>query len=336
MKRSLLLSLAAATFLCAGATRAAAQANLFADPVVAKGKGFEIKQSEVEEAFLKFKANAAGNGQAVPDTQRDEIEKRILERLVVVKVLGARANEADKAEAKKKADKFLEDTKKAAGSESAFNRQLLAMGLTEDEFKRDVVERALSEEVIDRELRPKVNLADAQVKKFYEDNPARFEQPELVKFQHLHISTVDPASRREVPVAEKTKRRETVDKALERAKKGENFQTLVAEYSDDVRTKERGGEYTVAKGTMEPAFAGIESAAFSMRIGQVSDVLTSAFGYHILKVTERVPSKKIPFAEVSDKIRDALKQQEVQKLLPDFIETAKKDAGVELLNQAKP
>lgn len=336
MNRPLLLTLAAATFLCAGATHASAQANLFADPVVAKGKGFEIKQSEVEDAFLKFKANAAGNGQAVPDTQRDEIEKRILERLVVVKVLGARANEADKAESKKKADKFLEDTRKAAGSESAFNRQLLAMGLTEDEFKRDVLERAMSEEVIERELKPKVNVTDAQVKKFYEDNPARFEQPELVKFQHLHISTVDPASRREVPVAEKTKRREIADKALERAKKGEDFQTLVAEYSDDVRTKNRGGEYTVAKGTMEPAFAGIESAAFSMRIGQVSDVLTSAFGFHILKVTERVPSKKIPFTEVSDKIRDALKQQEVQKLLPDFIETVKKDAGVELLNQAKP
>ncbi len=330
------LALTAVLLAAAPFDTAIAQAPLFADPVLAKGKGFEIKQSQVEDAFLKFKANAAGNGQAVPESQREDFEKRILDRLVIVAVLSAKATPADRAEAQKKADKFLADTMQQAGSESSYKRQLLAMGLTEEQFKADIMERAIVEEVIERELKPKVNITDAQVRKFYDENPARFEQPEMVKFLHLHIATVDTNTRRELPAADKTARRALIDKALARVKAGEDFKKLVAEYSDDVRAKERGGEYTVAKGSMEPVFAGLESAAFSMRPGQTSEVLTSAFGFHILKIVERIPAKQTPFVEISEKIRDGLRQQEVQKLLPDYLDAAKKEAGVVMLAQPKP
>lgn len=318
-----------------GAAGAHAQQALFADPVLARGREFTIKRSEVEEAFLKFKANAAANGQNVPESQREEIEKRILDRLIIVKVLSAKATEADKAEARKKADKFFADTKARASSEDSFKRQLLAMGLTEQEFKADIMERAVVEEVIERELRPKVQVTEAEAKKFYDDNPARFEQPEMVKFQHIHVSTIHPDTRRELPPAEKAKKRELADKTLARARAGEDFAKLVNEVSDDMRTKDRGGEYTVARNTMEPVFAGIESAAFSMKPGQISDVLITAFGYHVIKLVERIPAKQVPFTEVAERVREGLRTQQVQKLLPDYLEQAKKEAGVQLLDAPK-
>jgi len=335
VRAALLVPVVVALVMVGFAPGACAQVPLFGDPVLAKGKGFEIKRSQVEEAYLRFKANSAANGQPVPESQREEIEKRILERLVIVRTVSDRATPEDKAEAQKRADKFYDDTKKQATSEASFKRQLLAMGLSDAEFRADILERAVVETVIERELRAKITITDEQVKKYYEDNPARFEQPELVKVLHLHLSTVDPETRRQLPTAERTKKRELADKALARAKGGEDFKRLVTELSDDVRTKERGGEYTIARGTMEPAFAGIEAAAFSMRPGQTSDVLETAFGYHILRVTERVPAKQVPFAEVSDRIRDNLRQQEVNKLLPDYLEQVKREAGVEIIGPAK-
>jgi peptidyl-prolyl cis-trans isomerase C len=313
-----------------------AAAQLFADPVLAKGKDFTIKRSQVEEAFLKFKANAAAQGQAIPEAQRNDVERRILDRLITMQVVGARATEDDKAEAKEKADKFMGEAMEQATSEAAFRRQLLAMGLTEAEFKADILERAIVEQVIERELRPQAVVTEADVKKFYDENPSRFEQPETVKMQHIHVSTMDPATRRELPAAEKTKKRELIDQTLTRARAGEDFAKLVNDVSDDVRTKERGGEYTVARGTMEPVFAGVEAAAFSLRPGQISDVLVSAFGFHIVKQIERTPARQIPYSEVSERIRDALIQQEVQKLLPEYLEGVKKEAGVEVVEAPQP
>ncbi len=331
------LTLAAILLLTLAAIpSASAQNQLFADPIAAKGKGFEIKRSEVEEAYLKFKANAAANGQTVPDTQREDIEKRITDRLVILRVVSARATAEDKAESAKKAEKFMEDTKQQASSEASFKRQLTAMGMSLEQFKADILERALVEQVIERELKPKINVTDAVVKKFYDENPAKFEQPEMVKMLHVHVSTVNPNTRQPLPTAERTKKRELIDKTLARAKVGEDFKKLVTEISDDMRTKEMGGEYTVAKGTMEPAFAGIEAAAFSLRPGQISAVLESAFGYHLIKVTEKIPAKQTPFAEISERLREALRQQEVQKMLPDYMEQVKKEAGVEIISQAKP
>lgn len=329
-------SLAAALLLaCTGGWQLQAQNELFADPAVARGKGFEIKRSQVEDAYLKFKANLAANGQTLPESQRADIEQRIVERLVVVAVVSAKATPADKATAQAQADKFLGDTKTQAGSESSFRRQLLALGLTEEQFKADILERAVVEQVIERELKPKILITDAQVKKFYDENPARFEEPELVKMQHIHISTIDLATKREFPAAEKTKRRQLADQTLARIKGGEDFAKLVKEVSDDDRSKERNGEYAITRGTMEPAFAGIEAAAFSLRPGQVSDVLTSAFGFHIIKSLEKVPARQTPLADIAEKIRDGLRQQEVQKLLPGYLEETKKAANVEIIAQPK-
>jgi peptidyl-prolyl cis-trans isomerase C len=80
-----------------------------------------------------------------------------------------------------------------------------------------------------------------------------------------------------------------------------------------------------------------ESAAFSLQTNQVSDVVTTRYGYHIIKLTQRIPAEPIEFAKVQDDIRNSLERQKIQdRLLPAHLETLRAAAQLEYLHGAKP
>src|SRR6185503_4643847 len=149
--------------------------EVFPDATLCKGKGIEIKRSQVDEAFIQFKANLTARNQVLSESKRELAEAQLLDRLVVTKLLVIRANEEDKKKARTAADKFVASTKQQAGSEESFQRQLSAMNFTAEQFDAQVLERAICEEVVDRELRSRVNITDEQLKKFYEENGEQFE-----------------------------------------------------------------------------------------------------------------------------------------------------------------
>src|SRR6185503_12796113 len=144
-------------------------ADLFGDETLARGKGVEIKRSQLDDAFIAYKANLSARGQSLSDDQRTQREAQLLDRLVVTQILLNRVNDADRAKALEVADKFMAESKKAAPTEHSFNRQLRAMGLTADKFKARVMEQALAESVIGRELTSTIMVTDAQVADLYEN-----------------------------------------------------------------------------------------------------------------------------------------------------------------------
>ena len=175
--------------------------------MVAKGKGFEIKQNEVEEAFIDYKANMASRGQTIPEPQRPLVESNLLQRIIVTRVLVNRATDEDKAKAQTTTEKLIADAKKQYPSEEAFAQQLKATGMSPEQFHARALEQATCEMVIEREVKSKITITDAVAKKFYEDNPERFERPETVRAAHILFSTVDKATQQPVPPREKAGKR---------------------------------------------------------------------------------------------------------------------------------
>jgi parvulin-like peptidyl-prolyl isomerase len=344
-------------------------ANLFDDPVIARGQGVQVKQSELDEAFISFKANLAARGQNVPEDQRVFREAQLLERLIVTQIMTKRATEADKAMAKEAAAKFAEETKKSQ-SEDAFQRSLKSLGISLEQFNERVYDQALAEAVVVRELKSKITITDAQVESFYETgsdilvellqqeleriaknpkasidqltavkrqidetrkgNLARLGQPEKVRVSHVLLSTRDRNSDRELPEEQQRAKRIQMDRILARAKAGEDFARLVNEYSEDRNVKETKGEYTLSRDDrFVPEF---KAAAFSLEPGKISDVVTTVYGYHILKMHERIPPRKVELAKAAPEIREHLVQQELQRRMPDYFTGLKKEAGVEILD----
>ncbi len=303
--------------------------DLFPPTVLAKGQGFEINSKQLDEAFLNFRTAAASRGQQPPpDEKRLEVEKKLLDRLITVEVLKLKAIEADKSKGKAAAEKLLADFLKQAGSIEGFRRQVQAMGMTPEAFTEQFTERALVEEVVNREVREKVSITPQQAQKFYDENPKRFEQPETVRAAHILLTTVDLASKQELPPEKQKAQRALIEALLKRVRAGEDFGKLAKEFSQDPGSKERGGEYVFPRGQMAVEF---ETAAFGMGLGQVSDVVTTKFGYHIVKVLERNPAGKVGFEKIKDRLRANLQQEEADKQLPAYLERVKKEAGVEIL-----
>lgn len=302
--------------------------QLFGDDVVAKGKGVEVKRSQLDTAMTSIRSSAAARGQNIPPEFEKTVERQVLERLIQVQLLLNKATEADKAKGKEMADKRVSDMIERAGSQENFDRQLNSVGLTAAELRSKVTEEATAEAVVERELN--VTVTDDEVKQYYDEHPAKFEQPEMVRAAHILLSTRDPKTNQPLSDEQKAAKHKEMEGILKRARAGEDFAKLAEEYSDDPGSKNNGGEYTFPRGRMVPEF---EAAAFSLKTNQISDIVTTQFGYHIIKLLEKIPAKKIEFDKVADNIKEGLTQQKMVKELPDYVAKLKKAADVQILDK---
>jgi peptidyl-prolyl cis-trans isomerase C len=346
MKRALSAALAAALMVLPQANAATANAStnttpadtgthanpdatmtaLFGDPVVAKGNGFEIKQSEIDQVMVGVKATAALRGQTISPEQMNLIEGQVLNGLIQVQILLRQATDADKAEGKQKADAQIALFLKQSGSQEAFDRQLKASGTTVDELRLKATQHFTAQVTLQRELN--VSVTDDEARKFYDSHPDEFEQPEMVHVRHILLLTMDPTTHQPLPADQQALKHKQIDDLLKRVRTGEDFAKLATQYSEDPGSKDNGGELTAfPRGQMAPEF---EAAAFALNTNQISDVVTTQYGYHIIQLLDKTPAKKMDYATVADNLKKGLIQEKDVKLAPAYLDNLKKTAGVEI------
>lgn len=329
----LLAALVAASIPCVGAestngngTKPAKPFELFND-VIAQGKNVKVTRAALDEELVNIKASAAARGQTIPPQHMRMLEAQVLERLVGRQILNGRATEADRTNGLDNAKKALENITKNSGGDEALKRQLKTVGMTFDELMVKLNEESIAEAVLQRDI--KFDVSDDDVKKFYDENPTKFEQPELVRAAHVLIGTREKDGS-EMSDEKKKVQRKLAEDVLKRAKAGDDFAKLAADYSEDPGSKDKGGEYTFPRGQMVPEF---EAAAFSLEAGKVSDIVTTQYGYHIIKTLEKKPAKKFSLEESAPDIKQWLKRQGMQKQIPAYMENLKKEAAVEILDK---
>ena len=145
--------------------------DLFTNSIVAKAKGVTVSRSQLDEALIQVKTGAASRRQPLPPDA--ELQPLILQRLIQVQLLLAKATDADKASGKEQAQKRITDLKKQAGSDEMFATRLKTLGVTESELAAKMGEELTAEAVLKREL--KASATDEEAKKFYDENPGKFE-----------------------------------------------------------------------------------------------------------------------------------------------------------------
>jgi len=301
---------------------------LFGNPVIVRGKGFEIKRSDLDEVMTGLKSAAAAHGQAIPPGQLTQIESQLLDRLVQIQLLMQKATAADRTNGAQKTDLQMAALLERAGSQEALNRQMKAVGMTMTELRAKVAQENTAQAVLARELN--VTVTDAEVKQFYDGHPADFEQPEMAHVRHILLMTMDPVARAPLSADQQQAKHKQIDDLLKRIQGGANFAALAKQYSEDPGSKDNGGELPAfSRGQMVPEF---EAAAFSLTNNQVSAVVTTTYGYHIIKLIDKTPAKKVGYATVAARIKDFLTQQKIEKLAPAYLDKLKKEAGVEILD----
>jgi peptidyl-prolyl cis-trans isomerase C len=304
---------------------------LFGDTVIAKGKGLEVKRADLDTTVVQMKAQYAANQMPAPA----DAESQALKKLVIDQLILSKATEADRTAAKADYQEWVGKVKKANNLtndedfDKAVSRTLFG-GETLADWKKQRVDMMTEPVVLKREL--KVNITDDDIKKFYDDpaNIADFEQPESVRASHILLMTTDPKTNEPLSDDKKAAKRKLMEDILKQAKGGADFGELAKKYSEDPGSKDKGGEYTFPRGRMVKEF---EDTAFSLKPGEISDIITTQFGYHIIKLSEKIPAKKVDLSEVKDGIKEHLQQQQFQKLAPEFVAKLVKDADIQIMDE---
>jgi peptidyl-prolyl cis-trans isomerase D len=171
-------------------------------------------------------------------------------------------------------------------------------------------------------IRNRTQVSAADIQRSYDDNKEQYSTPEQVRASHILLKTEGKDE------AEVKKQAEDL---LAKAKAGADFAKLATEYSEDDSSKVKGGDLDFfGKGRMVPEF---DKVAFSMKPGEISDLVKSQFGYHIIKVTDKKPATTKTVDEVRAQIEDQIKwdraQTEAQRIADEVAKNLKKPSDID-------
>jgi peptidyl-prolyl cis-trans isomerase C len=288
--------------------------------VIARVNGENITKAEFDKLIAQMEMSA---GQPVPKERRDEVFRRAIDQLVTFTLLGqetrARGIKADE----KQVEEQIQQVRGQFKTEEEFKKALVGRGLTPEALRSDISRESSINTMMEAEVAGAAAVSDADVKDFYDKNPDKFKQPEGVRASHILIPTPQGAD----DTAKKTARAKA-DALLKQVKSGGDFAKLARENSSDGSAQQGGDLGVFTKGQMVPAF---EQAAFALQPGQVSDVVETQFGFHIIKVTERKDASTVPIEQVSDRVRQFLAGQRKQERAEAFIKQLKDKSKIEVL-----
>jgi peptidyl-prolyl cis-trans isomerase C len=288
--------------------------------VVAKVNGDDIPRTEFETTIQNVESRA---GRPVPPEQRDQVYRGVLEDLIALRLLKQEvarrqltASDAELAEA-------MKGMRQQFPTEAAFKQALTAQKMTLEQLREETRTQVLVSKMLQQEVASQVAVKPTEISGFYEKNPDKFQQPEAVRASHVLITVPEGAA----PAA-RAAARTKAENVLKQARAGADFAKLAQTYSDDA-SKGRGGDLGFfPKGQMVPAF---EAAAFALAPNQISDIVESPFGYHVIKVIEKRPAQNVPFSEAAPRIEQYLRQEQQQAKTKAFVDQLRAKGNVQVL-----
>jgi peptidyl-prolyl cis-trans isomerase C len=313
----------AASANATAATPPAAQAKPVPEQlpaILARVNGEAIERWELESAVRDVEARA---GAPMPAEQRNEVLRGMLEQLVSMHLLAQEARTRNVTVADADVKGRIDQARQGFQSEDAFQKALAADGGSIDRLQRDITRRLQISKLLDQEITPKVSVQDNDIKAFYDQNLERFKESDSIRASHILIAIPPNAN-----AADKQQARAKADVVLKKVQGGADFAQLARAESQDRGSAENGGDLGFfGKGQMVPPF---EAAAFNLKPGEVSPVVETQFGFHIIKHQEQRAARTTPLAEVNQQIAEYLRAQQGEEKTAAFVEQLKAKAKVDM------
>jgi peptidyl-prolyl cis-trans isomerase C len=294
------------------------------DVVSAKVNGVAISQVRVDATFGAFlETQRVQASQLRNPKQYHDLRQQVLDTLIAQELLtqeaAKRGHQAEEAAVKQ----AIEQAQQGAGSKEGYLQRLQMAGFTEASYEEDVKRRLAVSTMVEKDISAKVAVTDAEIHEFYTSNPSAFTPPEQVHARHILIAVGEGADQ-----AAKDTAKKKADDLLAQIKGGADFAELAKKSSDDSSAESGGDLGPIARGqTVKP----FEDAAFALKAGEVSGVVESPFGYHIIKVEERQGGAPVSEESVRDRVRQFLVSRKSQEQLQALVETLRKEGKVEVL-----
>lgn len=295
----------------------AARADTFG--LVARVDGQEITAKRFEHYFEDFLSDRGRNIASIrnPDALR-KLRSEALNALIDEELLWQEAARKGMSASPQEIDAAFERMRSSFRTPDAFARRLERAGFDEAGYRDYLGQQLAVKRLVEERIQAGITVSDAEARRYYRNNPARFAIPEQLRLRHIAIATgQDPEGARSRCA------RLLMQARLPKA----DFAALAKSHSEDASAANGGDLGYVATGQLPPV---LQQAVAGLKPGQVSDVVDSEFGCHILKLEKR-RSGRLPEAEARDTARSYVKAEKSRQALQKHLESLRRRARVEVL-----
>ena len=283
--------------------------------------GVAVSMEQYTKELTVQLARVSQQGQQISDDQMAAMKKNILDSLIEREVLYQQSQKVGIQVSDQKVDDQLAGIKKRFPNETEYKNALSKMNLSEDEVKVQIKRGLSIRELIDQQITSKVVINDEESKAYYDKNPQMFKQPEQIKASHILIKVDAKADD-----AQNAEARKKIEAVQQKLKDGGDFAALAKEYSEGPSSAKGGDLGYFKRGQMVKPF---EEAALALKPNEVSDIVETRFGYHLIIVYDIKPEQTLTYADVKDKINQRMKQEKIEKEAVKYDDKLKKDAKLE-------
>ena len=305
--------------------------------VVAKVNGVPLKSAILQRELFGFHFQSKQLGREVKPSDEPEIAQELVKGMVARELVVQKAKDLGITITQEQIDLQLKAVEDQFPSNESFITALAFQHMTIDDLENKINRTLLEDELMRREIAPKVDITEKAIKAYYDKNKVRFMKPVLYRIRHIHTATLQSSGKADDLASQRKANRlrnlfdgeaeEKIKSVLKKLQAGENFASLAIRFSEDEASKKKGG----LLGDLHPknTIPEIGKTMLELKEGETSGILKSQFGFHIIKLDEIIPSVLIPFAETKTDIMNLLLKIETEMLFKKYLENLTKTAEIE-------
>ena len=292
---------------------------------------------DIESKYVEFRLNQILRKVPRPLTVKEKtsIAKDLIEKEVVRELVNQQGKKENLEIDNKIIKKELESLRSSYSSEEDFTKALKARNITLEDIKKSMQIDINARQLLNAQIKGKINISDEEVRKYYDNNKPKFVRPEAYHTRHILAAFFPPEALRSQTIQELQKNKEyfariaeeKIDKVIAELKKGTDFEEVAKNQSDDESSRENGGDLDfIYKGVFDSSF---DEAAGKLKPGEISGKVKTRFGFHVLQLVKTKPSETAPFDEMKPGIQKHLFLEEAKKQVSSYVEELKKEAKIE-------
>jgi parvulin-like peptidyl-prolyl isomerase len=290
------------------------------NPVLVVTKDFSITAGEVIQTIQSSMGNRANQLATLEAAQVKDILLQNAEQIAQQKLLMAAAEKAGISAAPDAIKNALQEQYTMAGGEEKFLEVLATNGMDLEFVKSSIESNLVIEKYLEDVFTDEIQVSEDELQKVYQED-------KTASVRHILLLTQGKSEDEKAEILKK------MEGLLDRVKGGEDFSELANEYSEDPGSNTRGGLYeNFGRGQMVPPF---EEASFSVPVGEVSDIVETTYGYHIIQVVDRQKETR-PLEEVRAELEETLKQSQQNEAFQAHMTQLKDAAAFELKSLDEP
>lgn len=265
---------------------------------------------------------------ALDAAARSQIRRTMLDRLVEKKLIEQKIKELNVKVSEEEVRQSIEDVKKQNNmTQEALVSALAAQGLSFDQYRSQLMEQLEKLKLVSMEVRSKIQVGESEMREYYDANRAKYTEEEIFRARHIFFRISDKA-----PSADIKRTMTAALAVLAEAKSGKDFIELAKTYSEDPAARKDGGALgPFKKGDMLPE---LEQTILDMKPGEVSDLVYTSAGFHVIKLEERVSGKLKPFESVKAEIEETLYRKKSEERFSMWAKELRGKASVEIKDVA--